>query len=138
MVGFELFSSDQMPRLCRLKFELSLPLSLCLGILYSCVSASSPLSKRLLLSPSSHLSVFFLFLSVFMHLTKSISLRSKTSECDSTASKPKSYRPNYFRRTSVLFILLKSFERHIHKYYILFIENCSLFHPAESGFRRFH
>ena len=46
--------------------------------------------------------------------------------------------PNTFRPISLLSILSKPLEKHIHKYLILFIEDHNLFHPFQSGFRRHH
>ena len=46
--------------------------------------------------------------------------------------------PNTFRPISLLSIMSKPLEKHIHKYLILFIEDHNLFHPFQSGFRRHH
>ena len=46
--------------------------------------------------------------------------------------------PNTFRPISLLSILSKPLEKHVHKHLILFIEDHNLFHPFQSGFRRHH
>ena len=44
--------------------------------------------------------------------------------------------PNNFRPISLLFILTKLLERHIHKHLTQFIEDRNLFHPFQYGFRQ--
>ena len=46
--------------------------------------------------------------------------------------------PNNFRPISLLSVLTKSLERHIHKHLTQFIEDRNLFHPFQSGFRQRH
>ena len=46
--------------------------------------------------------------------------------------------PNTFRPISLLSILSKQLEKHIHKHLILFTEDHNLFHPFQSGFHRHH
>ena len=46
--------------------------------------------------------------------------------------------PNNFRPISLLSILTKPLERHIHKHLTQFIEDCNLFHPFQSGFLQRH
>ena len=46
--------------------------------------------------------------------------------------------PNNFRPISLLSILSKPLEKHIHKHLILFVEDHNLFHPFQSGSRRHH
>lgn len=46
--------------------------------------------------------------------------------------------PNNFRPISLLSVLCKPIERHIHKHLTQFIDDHSLFHPLQSGFRRHH
>ena len=46
--------------------------------------------------------------------------------------------PNTFRPISLLSILSKPLEKHIHKHLILFVEDHNLFHPFQSGSRRHH
>ena len=45
---------------------------------------------------------------------------------------------NTFRPISLLSVLSKPLEKHIHKHLVLFTEDYNLFHPFHSGFRRHH
>ena len=53
----------------------------------------------------------------------------KTKDCTDT---------NTFRPISLLSLLFKPLEKHIHQHLILFTEDHNLFHPLQSGFRRHH
>ena len=46
--------------------------------------------------------------------------------------------PNTFRPISLLSVLSKPLEKHIHKHLVLFTEDHNLFHHFQSGFRRHH
>ena len=53
-------------------------------------------------------------------------------------SKPMSACPFDYRPISILYVLSKPLEHHIHKHMLKFLEDHNLFHPFQSGFRENH
>ena len=45
---------------------------------------------------------------------------------------------NHYRPVSLLSVLSKLLERHVHKHLVTYLETGDLFHPFQSGFRRKH
>ena len=73
-----------------------------------------------------------------MHSTKYIPSALKAAKVIPLPKTKDLTDPNTFRPISLLSILSKPLEKHIHKYLILLNEDHNLFHPFQSGFCRHH
>ena len=73
-----------------------------------------------------------------MHWTKQLSSRSEGSQGYPITQTKDLSDPNNFRPISLLSILTKPLERHIHKHLRQFIEDRNLFYPFQSGFHQRH